>query len=168
MAAERHLSTYYVETDLKDIAELIERLKKAANELHIFAQVFDPSVIVSDRHLFHAYALAQNAFKEGENYAKSIEAEVIVKAAAETRIDEAIMKVGAKNTAGFILLTDAGDNELAKLLEILHGKAKKCAYHSNLDVEKVKATFNLTDKMLENYSLEDLVLEKMALSGHEN
>jgi len=166
MAAEKRLRVCCVEAGFEDIGALIERLREAAGELGVFAQAFDPSIIVSERHLLHAHALALKAFEERENYAKSIETETLLKAAAETRIDEAIMKAGAKDPKDFLLLTDADREKLGALLGKLRGKTKRLAF--KYDPWRVKEVFNITEKMLENYSLEELVLERMALSGHEN
>jgi len=166
VAAKRRLSVHAVKAGLRDVGELVERLKKASGKLGVFAQAFNPERVVSERHLLHAHALALKAFNEKENYAKTVEIEVLVKAAAETRVNEAIRKVGVKDAGNFLLLTDADGKKLESLLKQVNGRASKPAFKH--DIEMAEREFGVSRDMLKNYSLEELVLEAVALSGHEN
>ncbi|VVC71617.1 Kinase binding protein CGI-121 [uncultured archaeon] len=142
---------------------LVEKLKAAAATEKVFAQAFDPSAIVSERQLASAFLLAKKSFENGGSRSKTLEAEVLAKAAATPRLEEAIPKVGVKSAKEFILFTTAKGKKLERLLEEIGATAKKPGFKP--DKKKICALYKIDGKLLKDYSLEELVLEQVALSG---
>jgi len=145
-----------VSSGIEDTKPLMERMRAFTDREKLFAQAFDPAAIVSERQLLLAYKLAERAFAEKRNIAKSIEAEVLVRAAATRKIGEAIERAGAKN-GKFLLLTDAEGKKLEDLLKAVEGK--KVAVH--FAGEKAAKVYGV--KKTAGFSTEELILERMAM-----
>ncbi len=155
------VAAYGVSSGLRDAGELIGRLRRAAAELKVFAEAFEPKAIVSERQLLLAHKLAMDAFAEKRNIAKTMETEVLLRAAGTGKIGEAIERIGVKKPSGFLLLTDAEGSKLEALLKAIEGKKVKAVFGGEMaaGIYGVGKTGG--------YSLEDLVLEKMAMLAAE-
>ena len=154
---------YLVRSTEGSAKALIEKLKAASARPRVFAQALHPGAIASMRHLELAWLLAESAFRNGGNRARTLENEALLRAAATARIGEAIRRAGARSPREFVLLTDAKGARLKRLLDAIGGTAEKPEFKP--DEKEVCALFGISGKLLENYSLEELVLEKVALSG---
>lgn len=146
--------------------QFVDKLHAAAAVRNIFAQAFNPSWVVSERHLVSAYLLAKQAFAEKENTGKTMETETLLKAAATTQIQEAIERAGITSAEKFLLLTDANPEQLVALLAEIGAVQSPAAYSP--DGKLIAKTLGFTKQQLANYSLEDLVLEAVAVSGTGN
>jgi len=142
---------------------MVKKLKPKAIELKVFAQAFDPEIILNERQLLVAYALAKKAFENKENKSTSLENETLAKVAATAKLAEAIKIAGAKDAKDFLLMTDANDATLDKLLASIQAKKTEANFSPNK--KKLANVFGITKTLLENYSEEEIILEKMALSG---
>jgi tRNA threonylcarbamoyladenosine modification (KEOPS) complex Cgi121 subunit len=145
-----------VSSRIHDAKELMARLRAFTDREKVFAQAFDPCAVASERQLLLAYKLAEGAFAEKRNIAKTMEAEVLVRAAATRKIEEAIARLGAKG-GNFLLLTDAEGKKLEALLKAIDGKRRKTAFAG----EKAAKLYGV--KKLPGYSIEELILERMAM-----
>lgn len=161
--ARAGLSVWSASSTERSAEALVRKLRSAAGRAHAFAQAFDPSVVVNARQLLLAHALALKAFAEEENCAKTLENETLAKAAATRKVAEAIAAIGVKSPDDFLLLTDARGKSLDALLEGIGAKKTKAVFRP--DRKRVKSVFGATRALLKNYSLEDVVLEAIALSG---
>lgn len=132
------------------------RLRAFTDREKAFAQAFDAKAIVSERQLLLACKLAKDAIAEKRNIAKTFEGELLVRAAATRKIDDAIRKVGAKG-GEFLLLTDAEGKKLESLLKAIAGKKTTPKFAG----EKAATLYGV--KPTAGYSTEGLVLEKMAM-----
>lgn len=145
-----------VESGEKDAKKLMDSVRSFTDKAGVFAQAFSPRAIISERQLLLAHKLAERAFAEKRNIAKTLEGEALVRAAATRKIGDAIGKVGAKG-GEFILLTDAEGKMLEALLKAIGGKKVPL----KLAGEKAANLYGV--KQVAGYSLEELVLEKMAM-----
>jgi len=146
---------------IRDAKGLIARLREASGRLGVFAEAFDPEAVVSERQLLLAHMLAGRAFAEKRGIAKAMETEVLLRAAATGKIGEAIGRVGVKEPSQFLLLTDADGEKLERLLKAVEGKKVKAVFGG----EKAAKLYGV--EKLKGYSLEDLVLERMAMLAAE-
>ena len=159
MASE--VRAHGVSSGEKSVDGLLAKLKAASKKLGVFAQAFGPEAIVSERQLLLAHILAEKAFAAKENVANTMETEVLLRAAAQPRINEAIKFVGVKKPSQLILLTDASGEKLAKLLSAIGGK--KAAV--KLGGEKAAKLYGVT--LQKGYTIEELLFEKMAMLAVE-
>lgn len=159
MASE--VRAHGVSSGEKSVDGLLAKLKAASKRLGVFAQAFSPEAIVSGRQLLLAYYLAEKAFAAKENVANTMETEVLLRAAAQPRINEAIKFVGVKKPSQLILLTDASGEKLAKLLSAIGGKKAVVKFGG----EKAARLYGVSPQ--KGYTIEELLFEKMAMLAVE-
>jgi tRNA threonylcarbamoyladenosine modification (KEOPS) complex Cgi121 subunit len=138
--------------DIKKSFQIINDLIK--NEIY---QLIDPKYIVSERQIEIALDKAKNAFKQGKNKSKSLNNELLLWICAEKHVSQAIKKAGAKKTSDFFLFYK-GNKKIENILEQIQAKKLKLEFTPDLKALKIDK------KLLKTYKLEDLVLEKMAVS----
>ena len=152
-----------VRTGEKTAKSLFEKLALVSKQHSLFLQAFNPDSIVSERHLEHAFELASCSFEAKTNIARSLEAELLLRAAGTEKIDRAIEMVGVKDPARIILFSDS--KIPGSLLKEL-GKEDKALLKLTEDKKRrIAKLFGIYESELELYSLESLVLEKIALTG---
>lgn len=145
-----------VQSGIHDSNQLMARMRAFTDREKAFAQAFDAKAIVSERQLLLAFELAKDAIAEKRNIAKTLEGEVLVRAAATRKIDDAIKRVGAKGGV-FLLLTDAEGKKREGLLKAIGGKKIPLKFAG----EKAAKLYGV--KPTAGYPIESLVLEKMAM-----
>ncbi|MFO8109933.1 MAG: KEOPS complex subunit Cgi121 [Thermoplasmata archaeon] len=140
--------------------ELFKKIEKYRAERGVFVQVFDPSVVLSDEHLQWALTKAKECFEHGVNLADSLEIEVLLWAAGERQIKDALVKMGLSDLSkdAVILMEKGSDHFLghmgwtAKKEDIVPSKEKL----SKLGITKAEI-----DSVHDPY---ELIFEKMATS----
>ncbi|MFA5382331.1 MAG: KEOPS complex subunit Cgi121 [Candidatus Micrarchaeia archaeon] len=141
-----------ISSQIKDIREIINILDKS-NKIY---QVLNPDYIISKKQVEIAYELSKKAFKDKRNKAKSINNEILLWICSEKHVSRAIQKAGAKETNDFFLFYEWDD--INKILNEIKAKKKKLVFTPDLTI------FQLNKNTLKNYKLEDIILEKMAVS----
>ena len=155
------VSVLGVRTGQKSVKGLFGQLASLSKRHSLLLQAFDPDSVVSERQLAVACELSQKAINTKTNLARTPEAELLLRAAGTEKIDRAIERVGVKDSSRFILfspslipgsvLRELGEED--KSLLKLTGEKRK----------KIAKLFSISERELSIYSLEDLVLERMAL-----
>ncbi|MCX6778473.1 MAG: KEOPS complex subunit Cgi121 [Candidatus Micrarchaeota archaeon] len=142
---------------VEDALEGARKMAKNTNGASV--QLFDPDSIAGENHLKLALKLAEDAFAKKQNYARTLETEMLLKAAGTRKIDEALGRVGAKSPKRFLLVVLGGKaDSLAKKL----GKTEKW---KGGNAGKLAQLFGIGKRELELYPLEELVLERIALAA---
>lgn len=144
-----------ISSEIKDIKEIIKIIEKI--EQNSIFQVINPKYVVSERRIEMALDKTKNAFKQDKNKSKSLNNELLLWICAEKHISNAIKNAGAKQTSDFFLFYK-GKHNIDTILEKISAKKKKLEFTPDLKALKIDK------KLLKQYSLEDLILEKMALS----
>ncbi|MFH1447643.1 MAG: KEOPS complex subunit Cgi121 [Candidatus Micrarchaeota archaeon] len=149
-----------IRTKAKTSKELFSKLANLSKRYSILLQAFDPSTILSKRHIQHAYELSKRSFANKTNIARTREAELLLRAAATPKIDRAIEKIGVRNPKRIILFSpshipksivdEIGERDQS-LLRLTQRKKNEIAKLFGIGKEK------------HMYSLEELLLERMAL-----
>jgi tRNA threonylcarbamoyladenosine modification (KEOPS) complex Cgi121 subunit len=125
--------------------ELLKALSKMKD-----AQVFDRSAISGPEHVRFAFFHAAQAFKEGTNISRSMQMEILLRAACSGQIEEAIKRAGMKDSAD-IAIGFVGDKK--RIIQVLKLKEKKFVQ----DKQHLIKLFNLNPKL----NLEEQIIEKM-------
>lgn len=145
-----------ISSKYKDIKEIINILNKIIPKSSVL-QLINPKYVVSERQIGIAFKKAKEAFKDGYNKSNSIQNELLLWICAEKHVSKAIKKAGAHNTKDFFLFYE-GKTEVNKILKEIKAKKKKLVFTPDLKA------LGIDKKLLKDYPLEDLVLEKMAVS----
>ncbi|VVC03379.1 KEOPS complex subunit Cgi121 [Candidatus Burarchaeum australiense] len=150
-------------TRFSSMGELIGALVELRRREKCFAQAFDPAVIISERHLLLAYENSRRAFEEKRNIANCMDGEMMARTGGTRKIKEALAKVGARDLKNVLVCADCGRK--AEVLKALGAKELKPTFVA--DEKEVAKRFGISAKMLKAYTLEQAVLEKVAMADAE-
>ena len=112
--------------------ELINRVSKLEG-----IQVFDANSIVHEDHVRFAFFHAMKSFEEGKNITKTLQLELLLRAAASRQITVAIDKVGVKDPKNIVIGALAEKNRKADLLKRLEATEREWPSISKDDSDKV-------------------------------
>lgn len=115
-----------------DKEELISRVSKLEG-----AQVFDMDAIVHEDHIRFAFFHALKAFEEGKNIAKSMQLELLLRAAPSRQITVAIEQVGVKDPKNIVIGALADKFSEDELLKRLGAKRKDWRQKGEKELEAV-------------------------------
>ena len=146
-------------TRFSSVGNLMDALAKLRARRKCFVQAFDPKAIVSERHLLLAYENARAAFEERRNVARNLETEVLVRAGGTRKISEALERVGVKDAGDVVVM---GDCKRRELMGGLGAKEIKPTFEP--DEREIVGRFGLSPKVTATYSIEEGVLEMVALA----
>jgi len=149
-------------TRFSSMGELIEALVELRRRQKCFAQAFDPSAIVSERQMLLAYENAKKAFDEKRNIANCMDGEMMARAGGTRKIKEALARVGARNLKNVLVCADCTRGEV---LKALGAKELKPTFIG--EEKEVAKRFGISTKMMKSYTLEQCVLEKVAMADVE-
>jgi tRNA threonylcarbamoyladenosine modification (KEOPS) complex Cgi121 subunit len=151
-----------VKTREKTAKLLFEKISKLSKDNSILLQAFNPDSIVSAKQLEHAFELANRSFKTKRNIARNLETELLLRAAGTEKIDKAIERAGVKDPSRILLFSDKKIPK--KIIEELGEEDSSLLKLTNEKRKKITLLFGITEPELSLYSLEELVLERIALS----
>ncbi len=143
----------------KDSDELFSLLSKLSRENSLLLQVFNPDSVISKKHIEHAYELSKRAFASKTNIARTMQAELLLRAAGSSKINKAIERVGIENPNRILLFSP---KRIPKSVIEQLGKEDPSLLKTSVEKEKnIAQLFGVKASKL--YSLEELVLERIAL-----
>ena len=156
-----------------DPQKLLDNIQDFAKENSISIQIFDAQLIFGKDHLRSACEHAKRAFKQENHISESLEMEIMLYAAGEYQIKNALGKLGVKPGASEIALIIVGELEnIEQKLNVFFEKLKVDGLELSIDNRvldgdiKTLKLYGITDDEL-NAVPEDhwfeLVLEKVAL-----
>lgn len=169
--------TAYKNVKIDNVEEFIQNARKEAGEAVV--QFFDAKFIAGPEHLFFAVLNALTAFKNNLNISKSLAVEILLYAAAERQIRNAVKFLGVREETrdvAVVVLAESREKVIGvldKLSRIIHASQDESVLE--IDDEKFEAIrklFNISDleieaelerKGLEKEALKDLVIERVAL-----
>lgn len=154
-------------TRFSSSAELMVQLKAAAG-LRVIAQAFDPQLVLSANHLLFAYSSAFKAFERRCGVAKTLQNEMLLRAAATRKVSDAIRTIGVKTPAHVALLVAGSRRDALRLLKLLGAKPSPLRFASAQKRARIAKAFGIAARLLARYSLEDALIEKMALLDLES
>ena len=134
---------------INSVDETLAKIAASAKSLKVEIQVLDASRICGKEHLIIAAEKAERSFSDKRNLSNTLATEVLLYAASERQISQAIMKLGIKEGIEKLAIVVFGEIELAQIL-------------SELGWEQDDSVLNpLPDMDI------DAIIEKMALSELE-
>ena len=169
--------TAYKNVKIDNVEDFIQNARKEAGEAVV--QFFDAKFIAGFEHLFFAVLNALTAFKNNLNISKSLAVEILLYAAAERQIRNAVKFLGVREETrdvAVVVLAESREKVIGvldKLSSIIHASQDESVLE--IDDEKFEAIrklFNISDleieaelkrKGLEKEALKDLVIERVAL-----
>lgn len=153
-------------TKFEDVEELLSRMKEVSVSRKAVIQAFDPDMVLSENHLIFSAHHAFKAFAEKRAIARKLESELLLWAAGTRRIEEAVKKIGVKDARKVIFLIQKG-KERAVLRDLGAEPDEKLLKMSKEKESRIIHSFRISKRACECYSLEELLLEKIAMLALE-
>ena len=169
--------TAYKNVKIENVEEFIQNIRKETGNVTV--QFFDARFVAGYEHLYFAVLNALTAFKNGLSISKNLAIEILLYAAAERQIRNAVQLLGIREDTAkvaVVILAESKD-EVVKALDKVSSIIQAEEDESILEIddekfETIKKLFNVSDleleaklerKGLEKEALKDLIIERVAL-----
>jgi KEOPS complex subunit Cgi121 len=152
-------------TKFQDVEALLSKMREVSRRRKAVIQAFDPDMVLSENHLIFSAQHAFNAFAGGKGVARKLESELLLWAAATRRIEEAVKRVGVKDPKKVVFLVERGKEKALK--ELGAERDESILKMSKEKMSRIIHTFKINERACECYSLEELLLEKIAMQALE-
>lgn len=142
---------------IKSVEETLNLINDIRKDGEII-QVLDADSIVSKNHILHGINQAFLAFERGENLAKDISVEIVLRCSAQRQISKAFkllgLKEGKMKLYAVLINCDDYDCELSSIFD-----SDVAVIPPN--VNHLIRSYNISEKELENMSLDDIVIDRI-------
>ena len=169
--------TAYKNVKIENVEEFIQNIRKETGNVTV--QFFDARFVAGYEHLYFAVLNALTAFKNGLGISKNLAIEILLYAAAERQIRNAVQLLGVREDTAkvaVVVLAESKD-EVVKALDKVSSIIQAEEDESILEIddekfETIRKLFNVSDleleaklerKGLEKEALKDLIIERVAL-----
>ena len=142
---------------IDSVGETLSQIDGIKNDGEII-QLLNADAVASKNHIIHGVNQAFLAFGRGENLAKDISVEVVLRCSAQRQISKAFkilgLKEGEMNLCAVLINCEDHFNELSEMFEsddsVLAG-----------DEVKLKEIYKISDLELDNMSVEDILIDRI-------
>lgn len=121
-------------------------------------QLLNADSIVSKNHIMHGVNQAFLAFDRGENLAKDISVEIVLRCSAQRQISKAFdmmgLKEGEMNLCALLINSNDYSNELSSIFTRDDGVLAP-------DFDNLIRVYNISDVELQNMSVEEIIIDRI-------
>ena len=139
---------------VEDTLNQIDNIKKDDEII----QLLNANAIASKNHITHGVNQAILAFNRGENLAKDISVEIVLRCSAQRQISKAFkilgLKEGEMNLAALLIDCDDYTNELSSIFTF--DESVLIA-----DNKKLMEIYKISDLEVDNMSLEEIIIDRI-------
>ena len=143
--------------NIDSVGDTLSRIDEIKKDDEII-QLLNADAIVSKNHIIHGVNQAFLAFERGENLAKDISVEIVLRCSAQRQISKAFkilgLKEGNMNLAALLINCDDYTCELSSLFT-LDESVLVC------DDEKIIEIYKISDEEAESMPLEDIIIDRI-------
>lgn len=158
------------EGKIDNIDNFLNKINQISKQNNIVIQVFNADLIYGKKHLISAVEHAKRAIKNKTNTTNSLEMEIMIYAAGERQLKNAIPKIGikkGKSKIAIIFLTkykqEINIEKIRELMIKLNLKINNKVLEGSINtLEKFKINKKEISTVSEN-KYQDLILEKVAI-----
>ena len=142
---------------IDSVGEVLDRIDSIKKDGEII-QLLNADSIVSENHIIHGVNQAYLAFDRGENLAKDISVEIVLRCSAQRQISKAFKMLGLHdgemNLCAVLINCDDYFNELSELFSFDESALDP-------DFDNLKKIYKISDKELENLSFEEIIIDRI-------
>lgn len=142
---------------INSVEETLDLIDKIRGDGEII-QLLNADSIVSKNHVFHAVNQAFLAFERGENLAKDISVEIVLRCSAQRQISKAFKIVGLKkgemNLCCVLINCKDYTDELSSIFTLDDSVLDACD-------ENIIDTYKISRDELENLSIEEIIIDRI-------
>ena len=121
-------------------------------------QLLNADAVVSKNHIVHGVNQAFLAFERGDNLAKDISVEIVLRCSAQRQISKAFkilgLKEGEMNLCAVLINSKDYTSELSSIFTLDESVLEP-------DFEKLVEIYKISDVELDNMSIEDVIVDRI-------
>lgn len=148
------------EADIKSIGETLDKINslKEKNNDKGLIQLMDAKAIAGKKHLEHGIIHAIKSFERGENLAKDLGIEILLRTSGQRQISKAFNILGLKEEKMdiAIVMIDC----LNETVDSLNDMFERNDSVLESDESILKEIYNIEEKELKNIHIEDVLIDK--------
>ena len=142
---------------IDSVGDVLDEINSIRNDDEII-QLLNADSIVSKNHIIHGVNQAYLAFERGENLAKDLSVEIVLRCSAQRQISKAFkilgLKEGNMNLCAVMINSDDHSEELSSIFtrddDVLVP-----------DDEKLVEIYKISDAELQNMSIEEIIIDRI-------
>lgn len=143
--------------NIKSVGDALSQIDNIKQEDEII-QLLNADAVVSKNHIVHGVNQAFLAFERGENLAKDISVEIVLRCSAQRQISKAFKILGLKEGEMNLVavLINCGDycDDLSSIFA-----SDESVF--DCDDEKIREFYKISDAEAEGMSLEDIIIDRI-------
>lgn len=152
-----NLTIYGFRANIDSVGNVLSQMNEIKKDDEII-QLLNADAVASKNHIIHGVNQAVTAFDRGENLAKDLSVEIVLRCSAQRQISKAFkilgLSEGEMNLCAVLLNCDDYSDELESLFtrddSVLEG-----------DDSKLKEIYKISDIEAENMSVEDILIDRI-------
>ena len=142
---------------IDSVGDVLDKVDSIKGDGEII-QLLNADSIVSENHIVHGVNQAFLAFDRGENLAKDISVEIVLRCSAQRQISKAFKMLGLHegemNLCAVLINCDDYSSELSSLFSLDDGVLDP-------DFDNLKKVYRINDIELENMSFEEIIIDRI-------
>jgi len=143
--------------NIDSVGDTLDRINSIKRDGEII-QLLNADSIVSKNHIIHGVNQAFLAFERGENLAKDISVEIVLRCSAQRQISKAFnllgLQEGEMNLCAVLINCDDYSDELSGLFTLDETVLTP-------DTENLIKIYNIGEVELENMSVEEIIIDRI-------
>lgn len=143
--------------NIDSVGDTLDRINSIKKDGEII-QLLNADSIVSKNHIIHGVNQAFLAFERGENLAKDISVEIVLRCSAQRQISKAFnllgLHEGEMNLCAVLINCEDYSDELSNMFTLDDSVLTP-------DVENLIKVYDICDVELENMSVEEIVIDRI-------
>ena len=143
---------------IDSVGETLDKIDSIKKDGEII-QLLNADSIVSENQIIHGVNQAFLAFERGENLAKDISVEIVLRCSAQRQISKAFnilgLHEGDMNLCALLINCDDYSDELSSLFKFDDSVLVA-------DDDYLKKTYEISDAELENMSMEEIIIDRIS------
>ncbi len=152
-----NLEIYGFRANIDSVGDTLSKINEIKKDDEII-QLLNADAVASKNHIIHGVNQAVVAFDRGENLAKDLSVEIVLRCSAQRQISKAFkilgLSEGEMNLCAVLLNCDDYINELES-----HFARDDSVLIA--DVEKLMEIYKISDIEIENMSVEDIIIDRI-------
>ncbi len=142
---------------IDSVGDTLDKIDAIKNEGEII-QLLNADAVASKNHITHGVNQAVLAFNRGENLAKDLSVEIVLRCSAQRQISKAFKILGLKEGEMELCAVLINSEDHADELETIFTRDDDVLI---ADESKLKEIYKISDIEVENLSVEDVIIDRI-------
>ena len=142
---------------IDSVGDVLDEINSIKNDDEII-QLLNADSIVSKNHIIHGVNQAYLAFERGENLAKDLSVEIVLRCSAQRQISKAFKILGLKEGNMNLCAVMINSDDYSEVLSSIFTTDDDVLL---ADDEKLVEIYKISDAELQNMSIEEIIIDRI-------